>query len=592
MPVENYSVVQQSENGTQFGPNNKIRFRIGSHLGYIDFHTSYLQFNLEVQNAKAKMEFTNDMGADILIRTWRVLIGGHIIEEIDHPNVLLKTIKYDYGQDLGMAEMCEVLDKSGKGTGYQGLNKREVVDVTTVNPCAVVKCILDLNFSGIFGSTQTFPVGLSGDVEIEITLEDQRKCFQVVRSAIEPQCAPTATAPKSVVARGMLLNNADWVVAAARTTAPLAASANALADLVQDGANSGGEYFNAKASQRPTGPVQFVANRVPSDIPFSIGQAVQVTGVQNDEQYESRGGTAGAAAIISGIAADGNDPGVVTITGPANMFAAVAANAVTEPRLALSDQGVEGGDAPATNWSNNGLLTYEVSVPSLVLQVVVPPQQYVAEQAQKVAAEGFSIDIPTYTCYKSNTFANIKSATLEVPCYASRARGILAIGVDGRQALGGNAVYAAPYDMGGVYDDLANYQFQIGEQREPVRPVDCGNLSTYQQNVAQEQLTELEKALRASGCNVKSLRKHARNFVVGRALSAYGGSIPLTMKGARIYLDYLQQNKRCGNEAQNAGVTNGGFGIGAETVINKNWFNYCHHIRRLNITPQGVQVMY
>ena len=29
------------------------------------------------------MEFSNDMSADVLIRSWRVLIGGHIVEEIE-----------------------------------------------------------------------------------------------------------------------------------------------------------------------------------------------------------------------------------------------------------------------------------------------------------------------------------------------------------------------------------------------------------------------------------------------------------------------------------------------------------------------------
>ena len=49
--------------------------------------------------------------------------------------------------------MCEVLDKSGKATGYQGLNNVGVIDVAGgANPCADnVKCILDLNFSGSIG---------------------------------------------------------------------------------------------------------------------------------------------------------------------------------------------------------------------------------------------------------------------------------------------------------------------------------------------------------------------------------------------------------------------------------------------------------
>jgi len=538
MPVENYSVIQQSENGTQFGPNNKIRFRVGSHLGYIDFHTSYLQFNLEVKNAKGKMEFANGMGADILIRTWRLLIGGHIIEEIDHPNVLLKVMKYDYGRDLGMREITEVLDKSGKGTGYQGLNKIENVDVATDSPCAVVKCILDLKFSGIFGSTQTFPVGMTGDVEIEITLEDQRRCFQVVQSGYLPRRLTT----NNHISNGVSIDN------------------------LPNGAGLTSVQFKADS----TNDVDIMGKNVSlgtlSDCPFSIGQAVRLTGEQNSAQYNKP-----STGLITAIDINGTDTRLTVAAADPGI---VHASAVAEASVGFRD---EGFDLTPTAWDNGGTLTYEVSVPSLVLQVVVPPPLYVSEQARKVATEGYSIDVPTYTCYKTNTYAGVKSATIEIPCYSSRARSLLCIGVEGSQALGGNNYLLAPYRFNGLYDDLHQYQFQIGEEREPVRPVDCGNLSTYQHNVAQEQLTELEKALRSAGCDVRSLKEHRNNFVIGRALSAYGGSIPLTMKGARVYIDYLGTNKRDDT---------------AVSVVEKQWFNYCAHIRRLNITPQGVSVMY
>ena len=83
--------------------------------------------------------------------------------------------------------------------------------------------------------------------------------------------------------------------------------------------------------------------------------------------------------------------------------------------------------------------------------------------------------------------------------------------------------------------------------------------------------------MKAGGCEVRSLRNYHENFIIGRALSAYGGSIPLTMKGARLYIDYLQNQKRTGNDV---------------AVVAKNWFIYVHHIRRLMITGQGIQVMY
>lgn len=539
MPVENYSIVQQSENGTQFSPLQKTRLRIPAHLGYVDFHTSYLQFDFEIQNAKAKMEFTNEMGADVLIRTWRVLIGGHVVEEIDHPNVLLKTLKYDYGMDLGMEEVNQVFNIQGESRSYQGLNKNDpTVDVgANQNPCQKRKMILDLKFSGIFGSTQTFPVGLSGDVEIEIVWEEARKALQVVQAGYMPL---KVTAANNREARG--LNIVTPQTAGAKTEVKLLAGP---ADLPN----------NASLNNA-------------SDQPFVLGQGLRFTG---------EGGANGATAQcnflstgnITAIAPDGGDGTLYTVAFT------VDTNSVIEGSIAYNPAGVEFNGA--TSWDNNGLLTYEVSVPSLFLQVVAPPPQYVAEQAQKVAAEGLSIDVPTYTCYKTNTFANINSATIDIPCYSSRARSIICIGIDSAQPLGGNNVLLNPYNMRSDYNDLSTYQFQIGEHREPVRPVDCSNLSTFQDNVAQEQLTELEKALRAAGGDVRSLRNYKDNFVIGRALSAYGGSIPLTMKGARIYIDYLQNNLRDDT---------------AVAVRAKNWFCYCHHIRRLTISPQGIKMMY
>ena len=121
MPVENYSVVTQSENGTEFSPGMKTVFRVPSHLSYIDFHTSYMFFDFEVKNEVTKLEWNHGV-PEMLLRTWRVLIGGHVVEEIDHPNVLIKTLKYDYGQDLGMRELSQVLNKAGESTAYQGFN--------------------------------------------------------------------------------------------------------------------------------------------------------------------------------------------------------------------------------------------------------------------------------------------------------------------------------------------------------------------------------------------------------------------------------------------------------------------------------------
>jgi len=303
------------------------------------------------------------------------------------------------------------------------------------------------------------------------------------------------------------------------------------------------------------------------DCPFSVGQGIRCFTQSNNVALDFN-----SASDITSI---DNNAGATRLNGGA-AFITDPTNNCTQGQVSFRSDGQVNVAGNLGGWDNSGTLTYVVSVPTLVLQVVAPPPQYVAEQTAKVNSEGLTIDIPTYTCYKSNTYTGVSSATLDIPCYSSRAKSILCIGVP-EQSLGGSNVLFYPYQMRGDYNDLHQYQFQIGESREPVRPVVCENLSTYQHNVAQEQLTELEKALRSAGGDVNSLREHKNNFVIGRALSKYGGTISLAMKGARVYLDYLQNNVRNG---------------GAVVVRNKNWFSYVHHIRRLVISGNGVQVMY
>ena len=566
MPVENYSVVQQSENGTQFGPMNKTRFRVPAHLGYVDFHTSYLEFDFEVKGARGKMEFSNDMSADILIRSWRVLIGGHIVEEIDHPNVLVKALKYDYGLDLGNEELDQVFSKGGDSTAYQGFNKRAVTTISgdttnsALNPCEKIKCLLDLKFSGVFGSTQTFPVGLTGDVEIEIVWEEARRCLQYVKGQDHPQRVASSNGAANgtpALVNGFAIEN---VAAGQAVTAVFLADAPGLNAYYFP---NGGEKIGV---DNTAGVVRC------EGCPFAIGQGLTLTGTRADNGTLYSVASTGNITAITGN--DGGNAGKLVLTvgfaDPGTALTNCAIHSVANVNIANSLGG----------WDNNSTLTFEVSVPTLALQVVAPPQQYVAEQSAKVNAEGYSIDIPTYTCYKANTYAGVSSATIEIPCYGSRAKSVLCIGVP-QQSLGGVNLVRNPYQMRGDYNSLNQYQFQIGELREPVRPVVCSNLDTYSENVAQEQLTELEKALNSAGGSVNSLRKHRENFIVGRALSKYGGSISLTMKGLRLYLDYLATTTRVQSDGDNAVV-----------VRNKNWFNYVYHIRRMNITAQGVSIMY
>ncbi len=149
-----------------------------------------------------------------------------------------------------------------------------------------------------------------------------------------------------------------------------------------------------------------------------------------------------------------------------------------------------------------------------------------------------------------------------IPCYSRSTKCQLSGRVDASQAP-----YA--YSRGGSIDGLRQYQFKIGARVEPQRPIDVSNTTlNVREYASQEHLQEFSKALIATGMGNRSLLKHRDNFVMGRSLSAMGGTEDLTEKALRVEIEY-----------------NSGAGNGA-----KNVFTFVNHIRRLQITPSGLQI--
>ena len=171
------------------------------------------------------------------------------------------------------------------------------------------------------------------------------------------------------------------------------------------------------------------------------------------------------------------------------------------------------------------------------------------------------MDIPTYSSYLGTLQAAINRQTINIPTFSSRVKSVLSV-----------PVQAAQLDYGhsrrGALDNIRNYQAQIGSRREPSRAVDLTNttLST-SQYASQEYLHELKKLLHANGVGVRSLRFHRENFAMCRSLSAMGGSEDLSDKGFRYDIEY--------NAAPTA----------------KNVFSFVYHLKRIMVTPAGLQVM-
>tara|TARA_R110000824_G_scaffold198522_6_gene382543 strand:+ start:6402 stop:8069 length:1668 start_codon:yes stop_codon:yes gene_type:complete len=548
MPVSNYSVVIPAENGVSFKENNVIRFRIPQQLGFIDCYTSYLQFDLTLRNNTMKGRLASDSKGNSVIRMLRIMADGHVLEEIDNFNVLAD-LHSNYGYDLGELELRDVMEGgSGNSSFADGLNNATALTDTSVNNKNVKVC-LPLNLSGILGSKQALPLVAMGDVELEITLEeDERAICGIQRQFL------SSTYAGQVLANGVPLTNIT-LLANRQGGTPFGATAARNAEYETDWEQS----------------VDFVAGAVGDDCPWIVGQRIAI--LRNDGTAIAALADVPITAISYAVPGGGFLDGGIRLT-----FAGIdPAITATEAFIVKVVKGT----------SNSTLaLSYEVNMPEYVARVVVPPSDYMADLQAQIVNEGYAVDIHTWTTYREHNVSrpagSASADTIEVPCYGSRAKAVLCVPVSStnpKNLDNASAVIASggKFDFKGVFNNFKDYQFQIGEKRVPTRRVSCVPTNYRQEFVSQEQLTELTKALRASGIGVHNLRNYKKDFVIGRSLSAYGGTTDLRMKGLRLYVD--------------------GAGVNPDTGVNQtiaeiNWYNFVANVKRMVITPAGLEILY
>ena len=477
----------------------------------------------------------------------RIQADGHVLEEIDNFNVLAD-LHHHYGHDLGEKELKDVMEGgSGNSDFSDGLNNATTLTATAVDNKNVKVC-LPLNLSGILGSRQALPLVAMGDVELEITLEEDARAL----SSIKRQFLSYTYAGQALAA-GVNIT-----------------SVNLLANL------EGGTAFGATSARNleyktDWGQSVTAAGAVGSDNPWLVGQHIKV--LRND------GSAIPALADLTITAVSYNAPGAGYPEGNIRLtFGAV------DPLITFT----ENFQVHLINGTGGGAiaLSYEVNVPEYVARVVVPPADYMADLQAQIVNEGYAVDIHTWTTYREHNVSRAAGAsaadTIEVPCYGSRAKAVLCVPISAtnpKNLAGAAASLVAgwSFDMKGVYNNFKDYQFQIGEKRVPTRRVSCVGTNYRQEFPAQEQLTELTKALRASGIGVKNLDKFKADFVIGRSLSAYGGTTDLRMKGLRLYVDNNGVNPDTGAN---------------QTVGEMNWYNFVASIKRMVITPAGLQVLF
>ena len=515
LPTDNYSVVVLSDNaGSKFNPrtNGRVRIKIPSHLGMVDFGGSYLQFNAKINKpagttANIPMSWSKSQGATSVVRDLRILVDGQEVESIANYNVL-DLLDKTFGRDLPLKQINSVLDHSiGNDQFYTAFDSGFTNPVAVNYNSILTKQAVRLNCSGLLDLPVGFPVLATGDVEIEITLEDNERALEPVGETQNVSC-------ENITLVGAATSTTTLDLSHTSTTFP----------------NYQGQGWGWDDNTYTTS----------TDCPFSDGSSLTVTGKEGGVAFTRTG------CVVSGLSNSGAGNFIrLTLSGVTGF---TALSALTELKVTI--------EVPD--------FTYELDEIQFVCRAVNMPPPYLNSLQQRIQQEGgVMYDIHSFSSFMDTLDSNISRQSLSVPCYNSRLKAVFGVPVEASQTN-------YHFNRRGQVDGLRNFQSQVGNRREPNRPVDLTNWTTsgnaeYQ---AQEYIQELEKSFLSSSMGLRTLSKWRDNFVLNRSLSYAGSSEDLNDKMFRFEVEH------------NNGVSN----------TAKNVFCFAHHIKRLLITPNGLQV--
>jgi len=541
LPIPNYSMLSPSDNqGNVFSPGaqNKIRFHIdGSQFPMISPHESYLAFNFQPINANTKVQFNSNSnaGASLVVKSLKIFLNNNLVEEIDQYHQLAH-IKCDY---------AESPDRKMAGAVYKhNLGSQELLSsggAGTPLVQNVVKCVLQLDLSGIWGSRTAFSVMAFESMQVELELEDAYKVLQKQKpfDSVDAQ---------NVFSSGASIVN-DFILKPVYN--PYSAAAVKVQDpqynLIPVPDNTGAGALSLESS------------------PFVIGERVNIKAKKSSDNSEVTFNN----QEITGVAFD------TTLTN--------------KPRIKLSFGNINTGDASMSYYDveisahlgtdgNAYKSDYQITNPEFALRTLEVPPQFASAMASRVSSAAFSFDLHTFTNYRQTVSSGLESYTISVPSRATRCKSIISFP---RKTGQGSSFINAGYDWNGILNNVKDYQWQFGNHRRPDRAIQLKNLNQTEQYQSQEHIVELDKAIGSCpNLNTADLRNYAKDFIIGRSTSAYGSSEDLSQ-----YSEILIYINKYANLDAGTG--------GAATQESIQYNNFVSNTRRLVATPSGIpEVIY
>tara|TARA_R110002126_G_scaffold51879_5_gene141711 strand:+ start:4446 stop:6026 length:1581 start_codon:yes stop_codon:yes gene_type:complete len=524
MPVENYSVVQPSTQQKTFTENNICRFSLPFNvIPFFDPHESYLQVNMK---SSFDMKMRLNGTSSVIIKYIRLSCNGQVLEEIDEFNQLAHLYN-DYGNDDSSRNFNAVFNNDGSSLNAGKLMGNQ--GGTLADGVKAVKLIIPMKECGLFSDLNVIPLmALGNNLDVEIRFAPDKEVVKVDTINVTDNNNPTG--------------------------------GSTVIKLINDGAV--GDMFGSDADPFVV-KLPYKGFTCVGDIPLQVGDHIGIFPDAGGGAVTGMGDMTITEIRREATTSLDDEPNQIEIVCGAGVALGAIVNANTL-HLQLH-KSVANADGPVGSIEYSNVEWY--------IQKVIPPAVYVENLKKKLnSPEGFTLDINTWTTYKSNLLQGVQSQTVEIPAYQSRAKAVLVIPRIQNQAVAwnkDNALATSSYNFNGQFDNLLDYQFQVNNGlRVPTRPVNLEVMNGTFKHLSAEHLIQITQAVSSSNIGVRNIKNARNNFIIGRQLSKYGGTTNLN-SAMRVYLNYDDATK----------PTNG---LQVITLIN--------HINRLSINAQGLQV--
>lgn len=515
---------------------NQIRWLLPQYLGFIDPSTLYLKYNLTM-SGRGQSRPDGRAGVNSLFRDIRIQdgTGKAELEMLQDYNVNCAQV-WGYTANKSIDHKRELFEGKSSNSGlddqlFWGPTGDWDAGVITTSPVAKNVQIQQPLISGILGQqAKVFPLVATQGLRVQMTLDTIERSAVVASSLANGQ------------ANALLLKT------------PILGST---------GADAAAKWTKVAIDDQFDVAIKgdsIAASAAGGDNPLFIGDHLYISKADNSDPAD--------LGVVAGFTKDGGDNLVIKVI-PNRAIGSALPNVdypadskvyfVQADRMRVANYTEVGpvlaGPFPPVSWTISDL--------ELLVAQVQPPQSYVERMMKQIQSDkGLSMDYRTDTLYRFNLTSLNGLTNQFIPANQHRAYSILSVPLD---QDGQGSIEESSFK--GLTDGCRNYQYVFGGSLVPDRRVD---LERYTQTPARTDalhIIELEKALQNANYGVRDLQRVPDRFLIGRGLSKYGQVFNLDAADLSLRVEYQGATK------------------------SKMFEHFINHLRRVNISSQGVLVM-